>query len=171
MVNAKEFAENFEKLFVGAPYNEDFYPINFDINTPENDVFQKKRLDDFYRVNPPFSENPKGKFEKPLSKHTEFLINLAQESCQPIALLVPVRKFTKWFQKAEKCLYTCVIFFSTRFSFLQGTHLLPRGKALNDNCLLVVGCGSQNLFVENISEPWKFSRQLKPNKRICKLES
>ena len=155
---------NFEKLFLGVSYNENFYPIDFDVNTSQNDVFQKKRLNDFYLVNPPFYEDPQGKFEKPLSVYISFLINLAQCSNQSIALLVPVREFTKWFQEAEASSLICFVFFTTRFSFLQGVNLKPRRKTPNDNCLLVVGCGSEDLFVDNSLEPWKFQRQLIPEK-------
>ena len=102
------------------------------MNSPENDVFQRTELNDFYIVNPPFAKNPKGQFEKPLKTHITFLINLAQKNNQPIVLVVPVRRTTCLFRRVESSSFMCFVFFSTRFFFLQGVNLIPRGVAPND---------------------------------------
>ena len=115
---------------------------------------REKNLTGFYIVNPPFAEKLHGRFEKPLSTHTKFLISLSNKSNQPIAILIPVRRNDLWFQTTQNNNQIFFVFFSKRFSFLQGVNLLPSGVVLNDNCLLVVGYGSTDIFAHSSQDPW-----------------
>ena len=154
---------NLEKLLVGAKYRDDFYPIEFNPETGVGDVFKRTKLTEFCIVNPPFAEVGKGRFERPLSEHIDFLTKLSKKELVPIAILVPVRRERKWFLEAEEDPLIRMIFFTERFSFLKGIKLKEAGKAPMLNMLLVVGAGTENMTVNNEGEKWIFPKRFKPH--------
>ena len=66
------------------------------------------------------------------------MISLINKNCQSIAILVPVRRNDIWFQTSQKNNQICFVFFSKRFSFLQGVHHLPRRVVIGNQLQKVV---------------------------------